>query len=268
MNKPTIGMGVLSWRGAASLNHALSSYEAADLYSLFDERVIILPEPDNLVRKVAEKHPLKITEFTQNLGISGGMRAVAEALTTDYILFLENDCPLIETRAEAQMQIDLSLTALSTGKAFMSRLRSRRAPGELFNTLAKYQRYWGRTLTSKTLRTLRPQKATRLCGTAVYSLSNPHEVHPKFITKHAEDVYMISSKVMPWTNQSILIKRSDFLDVILPYVEAQPLKRAINGFHNVEIELNRSKFWTQSGFKILCPKGVFTHKRLGDRGYV
>ena len=265
--RPTLGMGILSWRGTASLEYALSTYENAGLFDLFDERVIILPDPDEAVISVAARHPLQAHEFPKNLGIAGGMQAVAEALTTDYILFLENDCPLIESLSDAKAQLDLSLQALEAGVCFMARLRSRLNPGELFTTLPKYERYWGDGLAPKIRRALRPAKASRLSGTAVYSIPNPHERHANFIKKYSADTYIVSPKVMPWTNQSVLMKRRDFLDVILPYVLSQPLSRAVNGFHNVEIELNRSSFWTDSNFNTLCPKGLFTHKRFGDRGY-
>ena len=263
----TVGMGILSWRGAASLEHALSTYDKAGLYELFDERAIILPEPDEAVKSAASAHPLNVREFPQNLGIAGGMQAVAESLSTDYILFLENDCPLIEPIDEVKAQLALSLKALEANDCRMVRLRSRTNPGELFNALPKYKRYWDNNISAKLRRTLRPSKARRLCGTAVYDGLNPHERHPNFIKKYSANSYIVSPRVMPWTNQSILMKRRDFLDVILPYVNAQPLTRAINGFHNVEIELNRSTFWTESNFNILCPKGLFTHKRLNDRGY-
>jgi len=261
-------MSILSWRGAASLDYALETYRAENLFSLFDERVIILPEPDDDVRAVASKHPLNAYEFEQNLGIAGGMRAAAEKLTTDYVLFLENDCPLIESFDSAQKQITLAVDVLETKAAFMARMRSRHSPGELFNTLGKYQRYWENGLMPILRRTLRTAKAKRLCGSAVYAGPAPHLRHPGYITKHSPENYIVSPAVMPWTNQSILMRRRDFLDIILPFVEAQPLTRAINGFHNIEIELNKTRFWTESDFKIFCPHGLFTHKRLGDRGYV
>ena len=264
---PTIGMSILSWRGTASLENALASYTRAKLFNLFDERVIILPNPDDAVRKIAKKYPLKPVEFSQNLGIAGGLKAAAEALKTDYILLLENDCPLIESIAAAKAQIKLSIQALSAGDAFVSRLRSRREPGDLFSSAVKYHRYWNNTLSAKIRCNLRPFKSTRLCGRAVYTVDHPHQRHPNYIRKHSPDTYIVSPKAIQWTNQSILMRRRDFLDRIIPYVQTQPLKRTINGFHNIEIELNRSRFWTQSNFNVLCPPGLFTHKRLEDRGY-
>jgi hypothetical protein len=266
--KPSIGMGILSWRGAASLDYALGSYSASGLFNLFGERAIILPEPDEAVKSIAAQHPLTSYEFDRNLGIAGGMRAVAETLSTDYVLFLENDCPLIESYEAAEKQIAQSIEALEAGAAFMARLRSRREPGELFNTLEKYQNYWADGLKPTIRRTLRPLKAKRLCGTAVYARSDPHLKHPNYISRYDDDSYIVSPKAMPWTNQSILLRRRDFLDVILPFVESQALTRAINGFHNIEIELNQSRFWTGSDMNIFCPPGIFTHKRLGDRGYL
>jgi len=265
---PSLGLSILSWRGAASLEYALETYQKAGLFSLFDERVIILPDPDEPVIKTAKKHPLTLHKFKNNLGIAGGMRAAAEALSTDYVLFLENDCPLIETYETAKEQLRLSLDALETKAAFMARLRSRRDPGELFNTLDKYRRYWSPGIAPKLRRTLRPHKANRLCGSAIYNGPNAHKKHPDYIRQYSHDHYIISPAAMPWTNQSILLRRQDFLNVICPYVESQPLTRSINGFHNVEIELNRSQFWTHSNYNIFCPPGLFTHKRLGDRGYV
>ncbi len=265
---PSLGLSILSWRGAASLEYALETYQKAGLFNLFDERVIILPDPDDAVIKTAKKHPLTLHKFENNLGIAGGMRAAAEALSTDYVLFLENDCPLIESYETAQEQLHLSLSVLDSQAAFMARLRSRRQPGELFNTLDKYRRYWNPGIMPKLRRKLRPHKANRLCGSAIYDGPNAHQRHPDYIRQYSHDHYIISPAVMPWTNQSILLRRQDFLDIICPFVESQPLTRAINGFHNIEIELNRSRFWTQSNYNIFCPPGIFTHKRLGDRGYV
>ena len=193
-------MGILSWRGAASLEYALSTYERAGLFDLFDERAIVLPEPDEAVRSIAARHPLQAHEFSKNLGIAGGMQAVAEALTTDYVLFLENDCPIIESLHEAKTQIGLSLKALEANACFMVRLRSRREPGELFDTFGKYKRYWDNGLGPRVRRLLRPKKALRLSSTAIYALPHPHKRHPDVITQYNDDSVIVSPKVMPWTN--------------------------------------------------------------------
>ena len=42
----------------------------------------------------------------KNLGILGGFKALAESLTTDMILLVENDCPLITNLQDAKAQIE------------------------------------------------------------------------------------------------------------------------------------------------------------------
>ncbi|MFT6072211.1 MAG: hypothetical protein ACJAXL_000746, partial [Alphaproteobacteria bacterium] len=81
-----------------------------------------------------------------------------------------------------------------------------------------------------------------------------------------DDYYLVDSAYLPWTNQSILLRREFFLDIIIRYAEMAQTKRRINGFRNLEIEMN-SDFWRQGHFKICVPKGLFTHRRIGDRGY-
>ena len=71
---------------------------------------------------------------------------------------------------------------------------------------------------------------------------------------------------MTWTNQSIMINRDFFLNNIIDVAEEMETKRRINGFKNLEIEMN-SDYWRQSVLGFAIPKGIFTHQRLGDQGY-
>ena len=48
-NGQSVGMGILSWRGYKSLSNTLQSYQEADLFSLFDEVLVFLPDPDESV---------------------------------------------------------------------------------------------------------------------------------------------------------------------------------------------------------------------------
>ena len=265
----TLGLGILSWRGAPSLDHALQSYKRAHFFDLFDEAMIYLPDPDEQVLEVAEKYPIRIETSSDNSGILTGMEQIAERLKTDYIFFTENDNPLLETQMEARRQIRKALALLAGGKAVMARMRHVREPGEAFNTLSKYHRYYPEpdTFPARLRRTLRPFKAKRLCGTAIYGSTNPDKRFPAHIKDAGDGFHLVSSAVMPWTNQSILIKRDFFLDTILPFAKSVPNKAGNNGFPNLEIELNRSKFWRRSGWHIACGPGLLTHKRIGARGY-
>ncbi len=265
----TLGLGILSWRGAASLDHALESYQREDFFSLFDDALAFLPDPDEDVLKVTEKYPLRIETSPENKGIRAGMEEIASRLKTEYIFFTENDNPLLESRDEARRQIEKALELLATDQAIMARMRHVREPGEAFNTLAKYRRYFPEpdTLAARTRRLLRPLKARRLCGTAIYASSDPAARFPQYIQGAGDGFYLVSTKVLPWTNQSIIIKRDFFVETILPFAKSGPERAGNNGFPNLEIELNRSRFWRNSGWQIACGPGLLTHRRVGARGY-
>ncbi len=269
MTSPSVGLGILSWRGHRSLDAAMASYQRADFFSLFDDCMIYLPDPDHDVQDVAAKYPLRIEKNTENLGILVGMEEIAKRLRTDYIFFTENDCPLLEPRAEAERQIMISLSLLASGQAKMARMRHVKKFGETFNIIDKYYRYFPNpdTVIAKLRRLFRPEKAHRLSGAAIYGNAAPAEKFPKNITDVGDGFYLVDAAVMPWTNQSIMIERDFFLKTILPYCKSIPLGRNINGFRSIEIELNRSKFWTKSGWKIVCGPGLLTHQRANDRGY-
>jgi len=265
----TIGLGVLSWRGHRSLDIAMSSYQKADFFSLFDDSMIFLPDPDENVRKVAAKYPLRIETDPSNAGILIGMEEIAKRLNTEYVYFTENDCPLLETRDEAKRQIDKAMQLLTQNKACMARMRHIKKYGEAFNIIDKYYRYFPEpdTISSKLRRIVRPEKARRLSGAAIYGTARPSQKFPKDIKDAGDGFYLVNAAVMPWTNQSILIKRKFFLETIIPYCKSVPMGRNANGFRTIEIELNRSKFWVNSGWKIACGPGLHTHKRADDRGY-
>jgi len=267
MTSPTTGLGILSWRGAESLNATLKSYAKIDLFSLFDEVVVFLPDPDTKVLEVAKKYPVTVHTAPDNLGILENIAATAECLSTEFFLFVENDCPIIETRDEAKKQLVRSLKVLEREDVIMSRLRSTRHPGEDFDGLRKYRALYQAGIFPALKRILRPGKVKRLSGYARYDSVNAMKRHNSFFEDLGDDYYLVECTIMPWTNQSILIKRNIFLERIIPHARQVNTKRGANTLPNLEIELNKSTFWQNSGWKILSGPGLFTHKRHEHRGY-
>ncbi len=267
MTRPTVGLGILSWRGAESLENSLRSYAEADLFSLFDEVVVFLPDPDARVLKVANKFPVTIHTATKNLGILENIAATAECLSTDYLLFTENDCPLIETRDEAERQINRSLKVLPREDVIMSRLRSVKSPGQDFDGLRKYRALYNSGLLASIKRLLRPRKVERLSGYARYDGLDSIRRHEKAFEDIGDGYFLVDARAMPWTNQSILIQREIFLNTIIPHARQVKTRRGANKLPNLEIELNKGRFWRQSGWKVLSGPGLFTHERQENRGY-
>lgn len=263
-----VGLSILSWRGAKTLNSSLESYNRANLFSIFKEAQVFLPDPDETVMAVAEHFDVQVRTISKNLGIMENMAAAAEAMTTDYILMLENDCPLIHGHSEAQSQIIQSLELLRRDDVIMARLRSVSSPGQAFDGLAKYQRLYDGSMRSRLTRTFRPEKIKRLSGYALYDSTESIQRHGDYFEKLENEFYVVDAAIMPWTNQSILIERATFLNEILPLARSVKTRRHANDFPNLEIELNNSHAWRNSGWKIACGPGLFTHERIGNRGYV
>ena len=182
------------------------------------------------------------------------------------ILLLENDLELIEDKSITYDQLKTSIKILAKQKVIQVRLRSRLNPGEPFEGLKKYKQYWSKNLISRIKRFLRPNKAHKLIGTSTYILKDPEKYHPKFIKKLPDEFYLVPSSTLTWANLAILVDRDIYLNTIIKKAEQTRSSKLINGFKNIEIELN-SNWWRKKEFQILVAPGLFTHKRLSYRGY-
>ncbi len=260
MTKP--GLGILSWKGNESLAAALETYAAQDLFSLFDEKLIFFPEIDEEARALAKRFDLPFEGSAANLGICGGFKALGGAMSSDIVMLLENDCPLIEDSAEAKRQVAVAEQALRADDVVMFRMRSIKHPGQKFPLLNKYKRYHEDGFMPTVRRLVRPGKATRLAGGSLYADPNPVQKFPDLIERTPEGYFKVSAACLPWTNQSIMVKREFLLDKIIAYAEANPSKHFLmNGFPLIEVEWN-GPIWRNSGWFIGADKGLFTHERI------
>jgi hypothetical protein len=269
---PTIGLAILSWHGYEALEYSLQSYQKNNLFSMFHQNVIFLPEQREKETSLAMEYGLEVYGSAKNLGILGGFEALSKCLKTDYILLLENDCPLIENYNEAKKQIDYSINALIQGKADVVRLRHRLQPGEQFSTLDKFRAFYPskeQNFLTKTnaliKRVFRPQKAHRLKGIACYDSVESALKFPDNIEYDKDnDCFFVDASILNWTNQSNLLSKKFFDENIIGFAKEQNTKRHVNGFKTIEIELN-CREWKEKKYKIALPKGLFTHYRKGGK---
>ena len=266
MNKLSFAIGILSWKGYDSLENSLFSYKKYGLSNMTDQKFVCLPEYSDEGIKIAEKYNYKPILVKQNLGILGGFKLLAENMPRGPILLLENDLELIENKKETFSQLQKSINLLNEKRLIQVRLRSVKNPGEPFVGLKKYKSYWSDNIVSRTKRFLRPFKAHRLIGTSIYCYPEPHKVHPKIVKKIDKNFYLVTSSVLNWANLAILVDRDVYLQTIIKKAEQTKSKKQINGFKNIEIELNNS-WWLENEFKILVAPGLFKHNRLSHRGY-
>jgi hypothetical protein len=134
-------------------------------------------------------------------------------------------------------------------------------PGQKFAALGKHLRYHGPGPLPALRRALRPGKARRLAGSAVYAEAAPEAHFPGLIERKPEGWLSVSAACLPWTNQSIVVRRDFYLETIVAQAEAHPSLRRVNGFPDIEKEWNAPR-WRNSGWRIGVDKGLFTHERV------
>mgnify|MGYP006278586357 CR=1 FL=1 len=265
-----VGVGLLSWKAPATLQATLESHLASGLFSLFDEHLIFFQERSESDIAVAERFGLRHAGNEANTGIVGGVRSLVEGMECDYLLLLENDCPMVESGEEACRQIDAALADMVNEDIPVFRFRSRRDPGEGLESVGKFYRYHADRVPapagyspsmSRLRRLFRPAKARRVIGASAYADCEPDRVFPDVFGRTVCDNLVVDSRYINWTNQSVLVDRRWMRDLVLPYVDAHPSNRLVNGFSDIEKELN-SSWWREQGFRVGLVPGVFTHRRL------
>lgn len=255
--RPTFGIGMLCYGRYDTFRAALQTYQDAGLFELADEVLIAFNGLDEAGRSLADDFGLPCIGSEENLGILGGFKMLAEGLSSDIVLLLENDLPLIESAKEARRQIDLARTALANQEVEVFRFRHRLHPGYRDQAAPKFLRYYRPNLIAQIRRLVRPGKARKMIGNSIYAYAEPHKIFEQ-VEQQPGGWFRISAKHITWSNQSIMIQRSFFLDEILAYAEAHPSKRTVNGFPDIEKELN-SSHWRQSGWHVGADLGLFTH---------
>ena len=266
MTNLPFSIGILSWKGYDSLLNSLITYENNGLSKLTDNRYICLPEYTKEGIEIAKKFSYEPILIKKNIGILGGFKALAEKMPSGPILLLENDLPLIENEKIVYNQIKRSIELLSREPVIQIRLRSKSNPGEPFVGIKKYEKYWSNNFISTIMRFIRPIKAESLIGTSTYLIKEPDKRHPKHVENLLDGFYIVSSSVLNWANLAILVDRDKFLNVIIRKAESVQSSKNINGFKNIEIELNNS-WWRKQNYQIVIAPGLFTHHRLSARGY-
>lgn len=278
--KKTIGLGILSWNAHKTLKKSLDSYPDTFLNS-FDERVIYFSDISDTDKKIADDYGWDYAG-DMNEGIAGGMKRLAENMTSDYILLLQNDNPLIEDSHFAINHIQKAVALMEDGQADLARMRHRWIMGEPSACVNKYLRYYpakkvadefiidehrehpdnfNDSFIKRLRRICRPIKAKRLTGRCIFIEDKPEDIYPKTISRN-DEFLIIDSSVLHFSDQCLLISRDLWSNTLVPYVDANPSKkRRPNGFQAPEICIN-GPWWRNKNYKILQGKGLFGNHRI------
>ena len=266
MKNLKFSIGVLSWKGYDSLHNSLQSYEKYGLNLLTKSKFICLPEYSNRGIELSKKFGYKPILFKNNIGILDGFKSLALNMPDGPLLLLENDLPLVENNKTTFNLLKQSFEHLYKYDVAQVRLRSIKDPGDPFHSIHKYNNYWGSGYLKKIKRFFRPIKAKKLIGTGIYTEKDPHSKFSKYISKLENGSYLITSEIMNWSNLAIIVDRNFFLNVIIHEAEITNSKKKINGFKNIEIELNK-KWWRDKRWNLIITNGLFKHSRVDNRGY-
>jgi hypothetical protein len=271
---PSLGVGIVSWRSWKTLAHTLHTYRASGLFDIVDRAVIFFQDMSDKDIAMARHFGIDYTGGP-NCGIAEGMRRESQYLNTDYVLFLENDCPAVVGGHEMRKQIVCAINHLEDNKIDIMRLRSRLNPGENFCSAEKYLRYYepkdpephaqvkklrSPFVTLWLRRILKQYNLHRMKGRSIYVEKAPESLFPDVIQKTEDGIWIADSSCIEWTNQSVLCKRDFFLEILMPYVDSHPSSGNSNGFQTPERPLNCA-WWRTNHFKIGQGKGIFTHRR-------
>ena len=281
MTKPTVGIGVLSWRAHDTIRKSLASYRDNGFLQFFDQRLIYFSDISDEDRALAAEFGWECAGG-ENSGIAGGMKQLAMHLKTDYVLLLQNDNPIVEDKAFAEAQLREAVTLLESGEADVVGLRHRWMVGEGFVCVKKYLKFYPARHVSplfmpefhpvkpndmkdswakKILRTLRPLKAFKMRGRSIFIEETPELIYPDVIKRKGQFLVM-DSAVMNFTDQCILMKRDFFLNTLMKFVDAHPSGVRPNGFQAPEIAINHHSWWGREHFKWAHGQGIFTHARF------
>ena len=274
-----VSVGILSYKAPQTIDATLHAYRQKNFLDLFPEVKLFFQCISDEDVKISQKYGLEYMGRADNIGIQSGMRWVVENLKNDYVLYLENDCPLVVDVTTAKAEIARAVSYLKSGQIDMMRLRSRFTPGEQFADVYKYTTAYTpfeidnrfvqtdevqiaqRSKLSRCLkRVLYPSYAMRMMGRSLYIEKDPEKRFPLYIKKTDDGMYIVDSKVINWTNQSILTTKKFFLEM-LDFADAHPCRRTVNGMQDMEKPLN-CRWWRKQHFKIGVSDGLFTHKRL------
>ena len=94
MKNLDFSIGILSWKGYASLYNSLKSYEENGLNSLTHSKFICLPEYNNEGIKICKSFGYKPILFKKNIGILNGFKNLALNMPDGPLLLLDNDLSL------------------------------------------------------------------------------------------------------------------------------------------------------------------------------
>jgi hypothetical protein len=264
-----VSVGILSYGARETLEKSLIAHRKSGIAS--GEFFVWFNAMTREDREIADKYDVDWEGNRTNLGIYGGFRAIAEHASRPYVLILENDIrPL--PGVDVNDCITSCVADMINHGINSFQLRSRHNPGEghrgrkyreafpIINPLPGVE--------AQNTPWLNRSKAILKYGgldwvrsQAMFLEQYPDQAQPKAIRRLPSGNWLTDSRYRNWGNQSILVEREWFLNVVCKRVETHPDGRNVNGFPDIEKDLNCRWWRRQRELMGHAKDGVFTHQR-------
>lgn len=278
-----LSIAMLGWKAQATTRRTLETYRNSGLFNAGDEFLIYFNQYSERDKAMADEFGVKSTGTDENLGIWGGMDAIERNTKGDYILFLQDDHPVLVSPEETKHWIDGAVELLKSGKADIVYLRHRQKLGDGYGFDKFFRYHYVReleprltrkdellpkdydrdTFVRKFHRLFRPFAAKKRSISAMYLERHPESVLPNGLAHWERDFLVIDSEIIQFSESPYMISRS-FYNELSAWAKLRPSHRTILGFQELEYILN-CRWWRKQHFKTAtCDTGIFGHHRIDD----
>jgi hypothetical protein len=219
----------------------LQSYQANGLLQVADERLILFVQATPLDILQAQRYSLPFLARSDNPGIAQGLARLAENLTGDYLLLLENDWLLVESAQQLVAQLEAAMALLASNTVDIVKLRHRKRYGDPLYS----RQFEGKELTA-------PEHLLE----CIHWMDHPEQAFPdkiQRIEKNHQVFYQTTSAYANYTNNPCLMRRQFFMETIYPYCTG-------------DLEQTIQPVWPGMKISLCHGDGLFTHARL-DRDH-
>ena len=278
-----LSVAILGWKSPRTTRHSLETYKAAGLFDCCGEFFIYYNQYSEDDRRLGEEMGVRTLGDGENRGNWGGQRKILENAKNDYVLFLENDHPVVTTPEETRYWMTASLELLKSGRADMVQLWHRQKFGPSNSTFKRFFKYhyvrelddrfenaeeilpsdyWHDTPARFVRRLVRPFAAVRRCIGATRLERHPERILPKWVRREG-DFLIVDSRILNFAESPFMVSRR-FYEKISSWAEKHPRHRTILGHQELEYIFN-CRWWRRQHFRIaLCDRGIFGHNRIDD----
>lgn len=276
-------IALLSWKAPVTLRRTLASYAKAKLLENTKENFIFFNARSAEDDAIAAEFGWRAEGNADNLGIWGGMDAIANLSSERNILFLQNDCPIAVDAAETANYLQEAEELLNSGRADIVRLRHRFNQGNgvgwqkflrfhfVHELDERYNLYdnpklpktaFSDTIGRKIMRLLHPSGAMRRIDGKLHLERDPEKWLQRWVKRDGH-FFIVDSAITNFSEQPFMISRR-FYQELSDWGKANFRHKKLNGFPILEQTLN-CRWWRSRHFRIaICDEGVFTHARWDD----